>query len=397
MQQGVSEALRGSGDATIWNRSVAMSTIWARLEQNGDELLLVAGGQWVIAQTKEIEAALRAAQPGAARRVTLDLGEVAAMDTAGAYLIARWLRQFSGGGAEIEVRASKPAHAALIRRVELAQRAPLARPGHSALARLAFRVGRATLGFGRIAADLLGFFGLVSVTIARTAMRPQRLRLAAIVAHVERIGLHALPILGLLSFLIGVVLAYQGADQLRYYGAEIFTVNLLGVSILRELGVLLTAIMVAGRSGSAFTAEIGTMKVNEEVDAMRTLGLDPIEVLVLPRIVAMAITLPLLTLYASLMSLAGGALMAMIALDISLAQFLTQLREALVVSTFWVGMVKAPVFAFLIALVGCFEGLQVTGSAESVGTHTTKSVVEAIFLVIVADAAFSILFSAMGI
>jgi phospholipid/cholesterol/gamma-HCH transport system permease protein len=374
-----------------------MSEVWAKPERLGDELRVVAGGHWVIARTREIEAALHAAQAGTARRVMLDLRAIDAMDTAGAYLVARWLRQCAGQGAEIELQAANPAHAALIRRVELAQRAPLARPAHSALARLAFRVGRATIGLGRIAADLLGFFGLVSVTLARTLLRPQRLRLTAILAHVERIGLHALPILGLLSFLIGVVLAYQGADQLRYYGAEIFTVNLLGVSILRELGVLLTAIMVAGRSGSAFAAEIGTMKVNEEVDAMRTLGLDPIEVLVLPRIIAMAITLPLLTLYASLMSLAGGALMAMIALDISLAQFLTQLREAVVVSTFWVGMVKAPVFAFLIALVGCFEGLQVTGSAESVGTHTTKSVVEAIFLVIIADAAFSILFSSMGI
>lgn len=374
-----------------------MSAVWARLEPDGEDLRLAAGGHWVIAQAHAIEAALNAAPAGAARRISVDLGAVETMDTAGAYLIARWLRHAASQGATIDLRTANPAHGALIRRVELAQRAPLARPAHSALARLAFRVGRATIGLGQVAANLLGFFGLVSVTLGRTLVRPQRLRLTAVFAHVERIGLHALPILGLLSFLIGVVLAYQGADQLRYYGAEIFTVNLLGVSILRELGVLLTAIMVAGRSGSAFTAEIGTMKVNEEVDAMRTLGLDPIEVLVLPRIIAMAITLPLLTLYASLMSLAGGALMAMIVLDISLTQFLTQLREALVVTTFWVGMVKAPVFAFLIALVGCFEGLQVTGSAESVGTHTTKSVVESIFLVIIADAAFSILFSALGI
>jgi phospholipid/cholesterol/gamma-HCH transport system permease protein len=228
-------------------------------------------------------------------------------------------------------------------------------------------------------------------------LRPRRLRLRAVVAHVERIGLHALPILGLLSFLIGVVLAYQGADQLRTYGAEIFTVNLLGVSILRELGGLLTAILVAGRSGSAFAAEIGTMKVNEEVDAMRTMGLDPVEVLVLPRLLAMVIALPLLTLYASLMALAGGAVMVVGALGITLPQFLNQLGEAVMLSTFWVGLSKAPVFALLIALAGCYEGLQVTGSAESVGRQTTKSVVEAIFLVIVADAFFSILFAQLGL
>lgn len=373
------------------------ATAWARLEREDDLLRLIAGGDWVIAQTHAIESALPLPQSDEPKRVRVDLGDVAAMDTAGAYLIARWLRHFAHHGAAIELHAANPAHEALIKRVELAQRAPLARPRHSALAQLAFRVGRATLGFGKVASDLLGFFGLVCVTLFGTLLRPQRLRFISVVSHVERIGLHALPILGLLSFLIGVVLAYQGADQLRYYGAEIFTVNLLGVSILRELGILLTAIMVAGRSGSAFTAEIGTMKVNEEVDAMRTLGLDPIEVLVLPRIIAMGIALPILTLYASLMALAGGAIMAMVELDIGLPQFLAQLREAITASTFWVGMVKAPVFAFLIALVGCFEGLQVTGSAESVGKHTTKAVVESIFLVIVADAAFSILFSALGI
>jgi phospholipid/cholesterol/gamma-HCH transport system permease protein len=370
---------------------------WARLEREDDVLRLVAGGDWVIAHTHAIEKTLTGPPAGEPRHVQVELAEVGAMDTAGAYLIARWLRHFAHQGSAIELRAANPAHEALIKRVEIAQRASLSRPRHSALAQLAFRVGAATLGFGKVARDLLGFFGLVCVTLVGTLLRPRRLRFVSVVAHIERIGLHALPILGLLSFLIGVVLAYQGADQLRYYGAEIFTVNLLGVSILRELGILLTAIMVAGRSGSAFTAEIGTMKVNEEVDAMRTLGLDPIEVLVLPRVIAMAIALPILTLYASLMALAGGAIMAMVELDIGLPQFLTQLREAITATTFWVGMVKAPVFAFLIALVGCFEGLQVSGSAESVGKHTTKAVVESIFLVIIADAAFSILFSALGI
>jgi phospholipid/cholesterol/gamma-HCH transport system permease protein len=211
------------------------------------------------------------------------------------------------------------------------------------------------------------------------------------------VGINALPIVGLLSFLIGVVVAFQGADQLRQFGAEIFTVNLLGVSILRELGVLLTAILIAGRSGSAFTAQIGTMKVNQEVDALQTIGLDPVEVLVVPRVLALMIMLPILVFYANLMGLLGGMVMATTVLDISLTTFLKQLQSAVNLTTFAIGMVKAPVFAFLIALVGCFEGFNVSGSAESVGQKTTASVVEGIFLVIVFDAAFSILFSILGI
>jgi len=209
----------------------------------------------------------------------------------------------------------------------------------------------------------------------------------------ERTGFDAMPIVGLLSFLIGVVIAFQGADQLRQFGAEVFVVNLLGISILREMGVLLTAIIVAGRSGSAFTAEIGTMKVNEEVDAISTIGLDPVEVLVLPRLFALVVTLPLLAFFADMMGLAGGALMSFATLDINLAQFLRQLQSAVAVHHFWVGIVKAPVFAFVIAMVGCYQGLNVARSADSVGRLTTRSVVEAIFLVILLDALFSVLFS----
>ncbi|MGH6718260.1 MAG: MlaE family ABC transporter permease, partial [Alphaproteobacteria bacterium] len=238
----------------------------------------------------------------------------------------------------------------------------------------------------------------VTVTVvARTAVRPARLRFISLVNHMEHVGLNAMPIVGLLSFLIGVVLAYQGADQLRRFGAELFTVNLLGVSVLRELGVLIASIIIAGRSGSAFTAQIGTMKVNQEVDALLALGLDPIEILVLPRAFALILTLPLIVFYANLMGLAGGALMSLFVLDLSLGQFVRQLNEAVTTTTFWVGMVKAPVFAFIIALVGCYCGLKVKGNAESVGRMTTQSVVEAIFLVIVTDAAFSILFSYLGL
>jgi phospholipid/cholesterol/gamma-HCH transport system permease protein len=217
------------------------------------------------------------------------------------------------------------------------------------------------------------------------------------VFHVEEVGLNALPIVGLVSFLIGVVLAYQGAVQLRQLGAEIFVVDLIAVAVLRELGVLLTAIMIAGRSGSAFTAQLGTMKVNEEVDALRSLGLDPLEVLVLPRCIALVISLPLLTFFADLMGLLGGGLMAWIELDIGPAVFLERLRDAVSPSSFWVGIVKAPVFAVIIAVIGCYEGLQVRGSAEAVGRHTTRAVVESVFVVIVADALFSVFFDLIGV
>jgi phospholipid/cholesterol/gamma-HCH transport system permease protein len=369
----------------------------ASLDADGETARLRLVGAWTLPEAAGIETALPSRPQGQPRLIVVDTSAVDRMDTTGAVLLARWLRPYVQAGARIEFPAGDPAHHALVRRVQLAERKPLARAPVPVLVQLAIRVGKGTMSSLAAARDLLAFFGLVAATLAASARRPGRLRGRAIVAHVERIGLHALPIVGLLSFLIGVVLAYQGADQLRVYGAEIFTVNLLGVSILRELGGLMTAILVAGRSGSAFTAEMGTMKVNEEIDAMRTMGLDPVEVLVLPRLLAMVVALPLLTIYANLAALSGGALMVVLTLDIGIAQFLSQLGEAVTISTFWLGMVKAPVFAALIGLVGCYEGLQVSGSAESVGRRTTRSVVEAIFLVIVADAGFSILFAQMGL
>jgi phospholipid/cholesterol/gamma-HCH transport system permease protein len=243
----------------------------------------------------------------------------------------------------------------------------------------------------------LEFLGSIASQTVRTIFHPRRLRVAALVNQIEETGLNALPILGLLSFLIGVVFAFQGADQLRRFGAEMFTVNLLAISILREIGGLIAAIIVAGRSGSAFTAQIGTMTVNEEIDALETLGMNTAEVLVLPRIIGLIVALPLLTLYANMMGLAGGAVMSYFDLGITLPAFLRQLRSALTAWTFWVGLIKAPVFAFIIALVGCFEGLRVERNADSVGRKTTQSVVASIFLVIIADAMFTILFDLLDI
>jgi phospholipid/cholesterol/gamma-HCH transport system permease protein len=270
-------------------------------------------------------------------------------------------------------------------------------PAHHTFLGFVARIGEVTIALSRRALSMLGFGGLVASAIAGLLGRPRRLRVTATTVQMEQTGLNALPIVGLLAFLIGVVFAYQGADQLRRFGAEIYTVNLLGIAILRELGVLLTAIIIAGRSGSAFTAQIGTMQVNQEIDAMRTLGLDPVEVLVVPRLLGLGLTLPLLVFYADAMGLLGGALMCWATLGISVPAFIDQLRGAITEWTLWIGIIKAPFFAAIIALVGCYEGFNVAGSADSVGRLTTQSVVEAIFLVILADSAFSILFSVLRI
>ena len=334
------------------------------------------------------------------RQVTVDLSRIDRLDSSGAWLLLRTEHELVTRGNQVELANLQPRFAPLLEQVRargVSEPLPHPIPPHHTLVGFLERIGRGTvllLGRTYICRSVTG---LVTVTIFKLLRQPRRLRLVATLAQMEVVGLDAMPIVGLLSFLIGVVMAYQGADQLRRFGAEIYTVNLLGVSILRELGVLLTAIIIAGRSGSAFTAEIGTMQVNEEIDALRTLGLDPIEVLVLPRMFALMLTLPLLAFYANVMGLIGGALMCWATLGIPLAVFLEQLRGAITGWTFWLGIIKAPFFAICIGLIGCSEGLRVQRSAASVGRQTTRSVVEAIFLVIVIDAAFSILFSELHI
>lgn len=388
---------------------------WVKASRDGEHWLLTVGGRWVVAEATQLSAALAAALPtpkaGAqadpTAGVRVDMTALETLDTSGAWLIYRAGERLASAGFTVEFLGAKAVHAGLLDRVAkagVADRgasrgglgAALARFGLAPLA-LAERVGRGAVEALTTARDLVSFFGLTIVVALRSLAAPWRLRGVALFSHLEQVGLNALPIVGLMSFLIGVVIAFQGADQLRQFGAEIFTVNLLGVSILRELGIILTAIVVAGRSGSAFTAQIGTMKVNQEIDAMVTLGLDPIEVLVLPRLFALMIALPLLTFFADIMGLLGGAVMTLVVLDISPSQFINQLHEAISLTTLLVGIVKAPVFAFLIALVGCFEGFQVEGSADSVGRKTTTSVVVSIFLVITVDAMFSIMFSIIGI
>jgi len=360
---------------------------------------LRATGEWTVPTAAELDRHLRSLNLPHDRHVTFDLSGVERLDTAGAWLVLRTERSLTGLGNTVDVANLNPNFAPLLNhlRADTGLAMPHPIPPHHTFIGFIARIGEVTVRVFRRGYAIVGFLGLVTEKVFELAAHPRRFRGPATVVQMEQTGLDAMPIVGLLSFLIGVVFAYQGADQLRRFGAEIYTVNLLGVGILRELGVLLTAIIIAGRSGSAFTAQIGTMQVNEEIDALRTLGLDPVHVLVLPRVLGLMVTLPLLAVYADFMGLLGGCLMSWAALGISIPQFLQQLRVAIGEWTFWVGIIKAPFFAVLISLVGCFEGFNVARSAESVGRLTTLSVVESIFLVIVTDAIFSILFSLLHI
>lgn len=375
-----------------------METGWMRADA-ADGPRLACGGAWTIDHAAALDRASRQAVAGiAGGTVTLDLSAVSALDTAGAWLLVRSRAALAAAGTRVAITGLAPAHGDLMARVETAATCDLPeRVRPNALLALLERLGRGLVAALAESRRLLGFFGLVAVTWLRVLPRPRRWRLPSVVSMIEAVAIDALPLVGLLAFVIGVVLAYIGADQLSRFGAEIFTVNLVGVAVLRELGILITAIILAGRSGSAFTAQIGTMKVNQEVDALETLGIDPIEVLVLPRLLALTLTLPLLTFYADILGLAGGATIAWLVLDIPVGTFVAQLQTAITPAYFLVGLSKAPVFGLLIGLVGCYKGLRTTGSAESVGRLTTDSVVISIFLVIVTDAMFAVLYSAMGV
>lgn len=370
---------------------------WVRSSREGEIATIAFGGRWNLAALARQDAALRAIDAGGAPRAVIDLSALTALDAAGAWALQRLRSQLRAGHVQADFAGGQDAHLALLERLDrVHEPTPVVPPrGHLLIVMLA-RLGAGAERAWSEAIDTVGFFGHAITTAARVILRPANVRVTSLLVQMEQAGLNALPIVGLLTFLIGVVLAYQGIDQLRRFGAEVFTVNLAGISILREVGVLMTAILIAGRSGSAFTAQIGTMKVREEIDAMRTLGLDPVEILVLPRLLALVLTMPLLGFYADVVGLFGAAVSTMLILDLSPLQFMSQLREAVEIKHFWVGIIKAPVFGFIIALVGCRYGLKVKGSAENVGRRTTQSVVEAIFLVIVADAIFSIVFSRIG-
>lgn len=330
----------------------------------------------------------------------LDLSGITVLDIAGAWAIASFLAAQEAKGRTVTIEGASATHGLLLDTVVKAM--PPARirrrrlPHHEAGDSLA-HLGRAVSAFVAGIGENIGFLGLVVLRLATALRHPSRLRVTALVLHMEQAGLGAVPIVALMGFLIGVVLAFQGASQLEQFGAEVFVVDLISISILRELGILLTAIIVAGRSASAFTAAIGSMKMREEIDAMRALGLDPIELLVLPRVLALAITLPLLGFVASMAGLLGGGMMAWIDLGISPGMFRTQLLASTSVSHALVGLSKAPFFAVIIGVVGCYQGMQVGGDTDSLGSRTSRSVVVAIFLVIGVDALFSVFFAVWGV
>lgn len=370
---------------------------WVKFAVSGNVATWSFGGAWTIDHAAKLSRDLaEAGAPGSGAAV-FDLGNLQQLDTSGAWLITRLGRAMDAAGIKVETRAGDPDLAALLQRVAETRDVL---PAHPRRRNLSDKIAELGAGVETIlldSRDLVAFLGALVLALGRLSLTPWKLRWNAIFSHLEQTGLNALPIVGLINMLVGVVLAFQGADQLARFGAQTFTINMLGISVLREMAVLLTAIVVAGRSGSAFTAQIGTMQVNEEVDALRTIGLNPMDVLVVPRVIALVIALPLLTFFADMMGLLGGGLMCVVLLDISFQQYLSLLNQAITTDQFWVGMSKAPFFAVLIALVGCFEGLRVSGSAESVGRLTTRSVVEAIFLVIIVDALFSVMFSYLEI
>jgi len=354
------------------------------------------GGALTVASIGSVAPALAAITPDG-RDLTIDLGGVERIDTTGAWVVHKLLRDWEHEGRAATLAAASPDAQRLIDQVAANDKPAARRPpqGNRVTERLNL-IGAAVVGAVNTLGEFLAFLGQTMVVLFQTAVERRPLRWNAVIHQMEVVGANALGIVGLLSFLVGIVLAQQGAVQLRQFGAEVFVVNLIGRSVIRELGILLTAIMVAGRSGSAFAAQIGSMKLNEEIDAMGSIGMSSIEVLVLPRVIAMVIMLLLLSFFGAIMAIIGGGLFCWISLAIPPTSFVQRIQDVTPISDLVIGMVKAPVFGFIIAVTGCFQGMQVSGNAESVGERTTQAVVQSIFLVIVLDAFFAVFFTALG-
>ncbi len=379
---------------------VVKSPATLRTDATGASLRLVAGGDWTVPEALRMDAALHGLDFAGIRDADIDASAVTTLDSSGAWLLARTAHDLEAGGCHVArfvVAERFRSLLAAISKVPV-ESCDALHPPRPSLNQFLERTGRATVDAMKQGRDLVGFLGRVTVETGEAIAAPRgELALAAFFQQIEETGLTALPIVGMLAFLLGIVLTYQGADQLKRFGAELYTIDFLGIGFMRELGGLVTAIIVAGRSGSAFTAQIGTMRVNEETDAMRTIGLNITEILVVPRVLGLMVALPLLTFYADIVGIVGGMVMTYFDLGITIPAFMRELDSAITLKTLLVGLVKAPVFAFVIALVGCFEGMRVERNAASVGRLTTRSVVESIFLIIALDAGFSVLFSVLGI
>ena len=371
---------------------------WLERIEAPDSLTLNLGGRWDMRSAQRHEKELRHLRPTGTQALRVDFSAIDSLDTAGAWLLFRLAKRLRAEGVEVAFDNLQAPHADILERLaKIESHVEIEPPKTNPLTAIVALIGKSVIEIGLEILESISFLGLTAVSFTRAVMRPKLFRVPAIFYHMEQAGLNAIPIIALIAFLIGLVIAYQGAIQLRQFGAEIFVVDMVAVSVLRELGILLTAIVVAGRSGSAFTAQIGAMKINEEVDAMRTIGLDPMQVLVLPRLIALMIVLPLLGFVADIMGLIGGGVMSMIELGISPSQYVDRLGQSFAPWSLGTGLLKAPVFAAIIALTSCYMGMKVTGSSESLGKLTTRSVVHAIFAVIVVDAMFSIFFAYIGI
>ncbi|MCJ8190875.1 MlaE family lipid ABC transporter permease subunit [Sphingomicrobium aestuariivivum] len=355
---------------------------------HGEAARLEPTGALTIARVGGLERDIAAAPDP----LVIDLSGVESMDTVGAWLLYRTAKH-----RKAELVGASPEQRELLKQVAEADHEMQVRPD-TPPGPLAFleELGLWAHDFWKTFLGMLGFFGATLIGFASVIRRPRRFRLNAVVQRFDLVGVRALGIIGLMSFLIGIVVGQQGAVQLAQFGAEVFTINLIGRITVRELGTLMTAIMVAGRSGSAFAAQLGTMKITEEIDAMRTIGVSPVEALVIPRMLAAVIMMPLLSFFSMIMSLIGGGLFCWLVLEIPPLTFIQRLQEVVPITDLWVGLIKAPVFGFLIALAGCYQGMQVKGNSEEVGLRTTAAVVQSIFLVIVLDAVFAVFFSKIG-
>ncbi len=364
---------------------------------NGQGRLTIVG-DWLVHTLGTIQPALSELEPGELSHLSVDASGLEKVDTAGAFLLDRFI--CSAGLEEADIEGGGPQVEALLEQAGALRPAPEdetpPQDTHGFIDLLE-RTGRATMHVVEEAVDTLAFLGETIMSMMAGLVRPARMRWTALVSVMEESGLDAVPIVAFLSFFVGMVIAFIGATTLEAFGATIFTVELVGIAVLREFGAVLTAIILAGRTNSAFTAQIGAMKMRQEVDAMVTLGLDPMDVLVVPRAFAMLIMTPVLTLIAMLFGIGGGAFVSWLALDINPTVFFNRLQDFVPLQHFWVGMSKAPVFGMIVALIGCRQGLLVGGSVQSLGNSTTKSVVQALFAVIVIDALFAIFYMELGV
>ncbi|WP_435418404.1 ABC transporter permease [Parerythrobacter aurantius] len=358
-------------------------------EQEDGTKVLRLHGSFLVSTIGAIDQDLRSLEGGFA---TVDLSDVREIDTTGAYIACSVARR---AGADI-VGAKERAQRLLAAIDQSSEHVSVSPPRPGLLERVPQRIGELVSDFGQGMVGVVGFLGQILLALAAIIRHPSRFRLRATVRQMELVGVSALPIVGLMSFLIGIVIAQQGAVQLQQFGAETLTINLVGRITLRELGVLMTAIMVAGRSGSAFAAQIGTMKLTEEIDAMRTIGISPIEALVVPRVLACTFMMVLLGFYSAVVAIVGGAVVGDLLLGIPFVTFLERIKEVVPTYDLWVGLVKAPVFGLIVALAGCYHGMQVKGNSEEVGLRTTMAVVTGIFAVIVLDAFFAVFFTEVG-